>query len=75
MSASAASLAAPHEEASDEELHVEASGKVAFDISPTMSIIGECSSSIAQTNRARSSKQNRSSEGEIARAKTTAAVK
>jgi hypothetical protein len=45
-------LATPTEEALDKELPVKASGKRAIDILPTMLIVGECSSSIAQTNRA-----------------------
>jgi hypothetical protein len=49
-SASATSLAAPSEEASDKELAIEASGKGSFDASPTMSITGEPSPSIAQDN-------------------------
>jgi 5-enolpyruvylshikimate-3-phosphate synthase len=60
-------LAAPNQEASDEEVAIKASNKGPFDASPTMSIIGEPSPSIAQTNKMWSSEQIRSSEGEIVR--------
>jgi hypothetical protein len=64
----AASLAASLEEESDEELLVEALGNDAFITSPTMSIAGEPSPSIAQTTKTRSSEQVCSNEGEIVRA-------
>jgi hypothetical protein len=50
-------LAAPNQEASDEEVAIKASNKGPFDASPTMSITGEPSPSIAQTNKTRSSKK------------------
>jgi hypothetical protein len=56
VSQSAASLAAPDEEASDEDSVVEASGNMSFNTSPTMS-------------QQRSSKRSHSSEGKITRAK------
>jgi hypothetical protein len=71
----AISLTAPNEEASDEELAVEAFGKGPFDASPTMSIIGGPSPSIAQTNKTWISEQIQSSEGEIARATVSAVSK
>jgi hypothetical protein len=73
--ASATSLAAPNEVASDKELAIEASGKGPFGASPTMSIIGKPSPSITQANNTRSSKQIRSSEGEIMRAEVSAVSK
>jgi hypothetical protein len=56
-SALATSLAAPNEEAPDEELAIEASSKGSFDASPMMSITGEPSPSIAQTNKTQSSEK------------------
>jgi hypothetical protein len=63
------------EEALDKELAIETSDKGAYDVSPTMSKIGECSPSIAQTKKTQSSKQICSSEGEIVRARVSATSK
>jgi hypothetical protein len=68
-------LAAPDDEASDEELAIEASSKGPFGASPMLSMTGEPSPSIAKANSLRSSKQVHDSEGELVTAKVGAVSK
>jgi hypothetical protein len=69
-------IAAPDDEASNEELAVEVSGKGPFGASPTMSMTSEPSPSITKANRSRSFKQvHGGSEGELARANVGAVSK
>jgi hypothetical protein len=64
----ATSLATPNDEASDEELAIEASDKGPFDASPMMSMIGEPSPSITKANNSWRFKQVHGSEGKLVRA-------
>jgi hypothetical protein len=65
---SATSLAAPDDEASDKELAIEASSKGPFGASPTMSMIGNPSPSIAKANISWIFNQVNDNEDELARA-------
>jgi hypothetical protein len=60
----------PDDEASNEELAVEASDKGPFGASPTMSMTGEPSPSITKANSSQSFKQVNGKKGELARPNT-----